>query len=115
MPAQFIVIPPLAKVSSYFREATGRPVTPSVTWSTWNKLSHESYTEIASYIRPCHSNILDSTRDGLYDTPCALMRQLLRPHGMRIDYRNNVWTLREIEEGHEKGIRTRSGCLIVWD
>ena len=115
MPAQFIVVPPLAKVSLYFREATGKSFTPFITWTSWNALSNETYTDIETYIRPCHSSIFDSTRNGNYDTPCALMRQLLRPHGLRIDYRNNVWTLREIEGDTEKGIRTKSGCLIIWD
>lgn len=114
MHAQFIVIPPLARVSAYFTEATGKPLTPNITWNRWNALSSETYDEIATYVRPCHSGILDSTRDGLYENPCTLLRQLLRPHGLRIDYRNKIWTVRTAEF-QEKGIRTRSGCVIVWE
>ena len=114
MHAQFIIIPSLHRVSACFTEATGKPLTPNCSWNTWNTISKESYDEIATYVRPCHSNILDSTRDGLYPNPCALLRQLLRPHGLRIDYRNKVWTLRDADF-QEKGIRTRSGCVVVWE
>jgi hypothetical protein len=114
MYAQFVVVPSLPKVSAFFLETTGKPLTPNCTWNSWKKISSESLDEIATYIRPCHSSILDSTRDGIYDTPCALIRQLLRPHGFRIDYRNKVWTLRT-SDFQEKGIRTRSGCIIEWD
>lgn len=115
MHAQFIVVPTLSKVSTIFKEATGKPLTSNVTWKSWNTLSKETYDDIEEYIRPCHRGILEGTIDGTHNTPCALMRQLIRPYGMRIDYRNKTWTLRDSDEDHEKGIRTRSGCIIVWD
>ena len=114
MHAQFVVVPPFSRVSAFFTEATGKPLTNNITWEKWTTLSSTTYDEIELFIRPCHSSILYSTRDGIYSTPCALMRQLLRPHGFRIEYRNNVW---KICDAHSqgKGIRTRSGCVIVWE
>jgi hypothetical protein len=113
MHAQFTVLPPLSKVSYYFKEATGKPLTTTITWNRWISLTKEMYDEIEEYIRPCHRSILLATRTGEYSTPCALFRQLLRPYKLRIDYRNNVWTLRE-RKVVETGIRTISGCTIDW-
>jgi hypothetical protein len=115
MHAQFIVVPTLSKVSIIFQEATGKPLSSNVTWKCWNKLSNETYEDIEAYIRPCHRGILEGTISGIYSTPCALIRQLIRPYGMKIDYRNKLWTLRDSDENKEKGIRTISGCVIVWD
>lgn len=112
--AQFIVIPTLARVAFFFKEATGKPLTPSVTWQSWKTLSGDIYNEILLYIRPCHRKIIEDTIDGVYTTPCAIMRQLLRPHGLRIEYRNKIWKLSQDEKGG-LCVRTLSGCIVSWN
>ena len=115
MHAQFIITPSFKKVSSIFTEATGKELSPDIIWLKWKPLSKETLDDISKYIRPCHSHILDETRNGTYDTPCQLLRQLLRPYDLRIEHRGKKWILlKQIEEEHETGIRTRSGCVINW-
>jgi len=93
--AQFSILPPLTKVAAFFKEVTGQPCEVDTTWSIWitdSDLSHY-FDEFRFWYRPCHLKILNDTVAALHVNPAPLLRQLLRPHGLGIQYRKNMWKL----------------------
>lgn len=89
--AQFVIPPPLTKVTAIFTAATGRPLQAGVGWAEWNTLPQDDLETVRPYIRPCHQRLLNETIAG--KSPLALLRQLLRPHGYRIDTEGKGWRL----------------------
>jgi hypothetical protein len=89
--SQFVVTPPLTQITLLFTSATGRPLVAGVGWSVWQKLSTDDLEAMRPYIRPCHQRVLEDTIEG--KVALALMRQLLRPHGYRIDTEGKGWRL----------------------
>jgi hypothetical protein len=81
--SQFIEIPPVGDVQGLFTAATGRPLDIGVTWTTWRPLDPDHLLEFQAYIRPCHRRIFTETLDDI-QSPCAFLRQLLKPHGFNI-------------------------------
>lgn len=115
MCAQFCAIPPLAKVEALFAAATAKQLTPGATWSEWHPISPEQYEMFRPYIRPSHQRLLNHTLSGENPTPCAFLRQLLRPHGYRIESANRCWTLRvNGDEPVEHAVRRDKTVLINW-
>ncbi len=116
MHAQFVVIPPLEKVKSLFQYSTGKELTPDVCWGNWKFPTTELYDLIRPYYRPCHSQILQETEEKIQKSPCALLRQLLRPHGYKIVASGkNTWKLVNSLDDSPKGIIVRSGKTVVWN
>ena len=89
--SQFVVTPPLTMITGLFTTATGRPLVAGVGWITWTQPATDDLEALRPYIRPCHQRILEDTIAG--KIPLALMRQLLRPHGYRIDTEGKGWRL----------------------
>jgi hypothetical protein len=115
MHEQFIVVPPLAKVTELFMRATALTAFESGTaWTKWSPLAKEDVEEFRPYIRPCHHNILNRVSSGTAKTPLVFLRQLLRPHGFLIETRKNDWILYAVGENHE-GVHTKGGKTIVWN
>ena len=95
--SQFSVIPDLAIVSEFIKEVTGCTSLLDSVWSSWlpgdpNRIA-EYLQKIRGWYRPCHLKILNETEDGLQRNPCALIRQLIRPHGLIILYQNKKWKI----------------------
>ena len=89
--SQFVVTPSLTTITALFTNATGRPFVAGVGWSEWRKIAKDDLEAVRPYIRPCHQHVLEDTIAG--KVPLALMRQLLRPHGYRIDTEGKGWRL----------------------
>lgn len=110
--AQFVVAPPLAKVGGVFFVVTGKVMTVEVGWSKWIDVSACIFDVFRPYIRPSHQKILNETIVGVQRNPCALFRQLLRPHGLRIEATSHGWILKEANAG--KGVAKKEGTTVVW-
>ena len=116
MHAQFIVIPPLGKVSDYFVKATGCEFSEDVRWSRWVSVPSEATEEFRKYIRPSHQQILNDTLSGEAENPASLLRQLLRPHEYTIRRSSKFWVLSTLKKDEEpKGTRViKEPVLIEW-
>lgn len=90
--AQFTKIPPLETIAIFFKEVTGLDLAQDVAWTKWNA-GTETLDTLRGFYRPCHLKILNDTEAGLHLNPCALLRQLLRPHNLNIEYRNKTWKI----------------------
>jgi hypothetical protein len=112
--AQFSVSPDIAVVRLFIKEVTGCPCEPDSSWSAWlpgNPTTiDECLQKIRSWYRPCHLKILNETEGGLHSNPCALIRQLLRPHGLTIQYRNKIWKIVK----SKKGVTTGDEKVVDW-
>jgi hypothetical protein len=91
--SQFVQVPPLENIQGLFTAVTGCTFEPLVTWSSWRHQGSDKYSWLEAYIRPCHQKILLETKAGIQKTPCALLRQLLRPYDYHISAKNGIWTL----------------------
>ena len=89
--AQFVVKPPLAVVGPLFSAATGHELKIGVSWDTFKIIPDDLLEAVRPYIRPCHQDVLDRTLAG--GSPLTLLRQLLRPHGFRIETTTKGWRL----------------------
>jgi hypothetical protein len=89
--AQFIVRPPLHVVVSVFRAATSRELAAGVSWMGYDAIPVELLESLRPYIRPCHQDVLDRTLAG--ESPLTLLRQLVRPHGLRIETLSKGWRI----------------------
>lgn len=108
--AQFIVKPPLTVVGSVFSAATGRNLSAGVSWIDSQAITGDLLETVRSYIRPCHQSIVDRAAAG--DSPIPLLRQLLRPHGLRIEKLQRGW--RVVDPAHPCVAHT-PGATVVWD
>jgi len=109
--SQFVISPPLDKVSSLFTMATGQRFIEGVQWSHWLNPALDTMTWLRGYIRPCHQGVLNDTIAG--KTPLTLLRQILRPHDYYIDAETGHWSLRHGKP--TKQVAVREGKVIVWD
>ena len=104
--AQFTSIPPLTKISIFFKEVTGLDPDIDVIWSAWlpgdPHVIEECLTHLRLCYRPCHLKILDDTEAGLHINPSSLLRQLLRPHGLNIQYRGSRWKIVKISQAIDR-------------
>jgi hypothetical protein len=95
--AQFSEPPPLDTIGIFIKEVTGCICEIDATWSSWSPGNPEVIDECLSsfrkHYRPCHLKILDETEAGMHSNPCALIRQLLRPHGLTVQFRNKTWKI----------------------
>ena len=112
--AQFSVTPDLLIVSTFIKEVTGSLCSPDSSWTIWlpgdPNVVNDCLTKIRSWYRPCHLKILNETEDGLHSNPCALIRQLLRPHGLTILYRNKIWKIIK----SNKGVSLNDAHVVNW-
>jgi hypothetical protein len=116
MCAQFCAIPPLAKVEALFAAATATQLNSGATWPEWHPLTAEQLEQFRPYIRPSHQRLLNSTINGENATPCAFLRQLLRPHGYKIESAARHWTLRmNGDEPVEHAVRRDRLITIAWE
>ena len=117
MHAQFIVVPPLAKIIDLFTKATGCSFNIDVKWSRWVSIPIELYEEFRKYIRPSHQQILNDTISGASETPASLLRQLLRPHDYTIRRVGKLWMLSTLKK--EEGIKgthlIKESVVIDWN
>ncbi len=111
--SQFMVVPPLAKIAPLFSKLTGCTLHIDACWSTWAMHTVEDFEWLRPYIRPCHQKILNETISREQPTPLALLRQLLRPHGMRIEQRNGQYIV-VISSPMGGGICEKEGVVIDW-
>lgn len=113
--AQFSTQPDLAVVSTFIKEVTGCLCIPESAWSTWlpgdPTIIDECLHKIRSWYRPCHLKILNETEGGLHSNPCALIRQLLRPHGLTVLHRNKMWKIVRKLNGV---CLTDAGNIVEW-
>ena len=115
MVAQFMVLPPLQKVSALFMQLTGKTLIEGISWTYWNTYEPNIIEWLRPYIRPCHQKILNETISGEQPNPLALLRQLLRPHGFRIEaeHGRSFWTVTTASPCL-KGVHVKDGVLIDW-
>jgi hypothetical protein len=92
--AQFVVLPPLSRIRIFFEAATSAKFVPEAAWHSWKPVSTDDIAWLRDYIRPSHQKILNETMDGIQDSPCSLLRQILRPHDYRIERESYGWTLK---------------------
>jgi hypothetical protein len=111
--AQFSVIPSRHRVEEVFSQATGLKLVEGAIWTQWHDICGSDLSTLKSYIRPCHQRILMETMAGQQSTPCALLRQLLRPHGWRIHSKRGHFILEKEQEG--KGVVLRAGKTLIWE
>lgn len=112
--SQFMVVPSLAKISALFLKLTGKELHMETAWSSWQSYDVAELEWLRPYIRPCHQKILNETISGEQPTALALLRQLLRPHGMRIEQKHNVWNI-TIASPVPKAIREKEGVFMDWN
>jgi hypothetical protein len=95
--AQFSELPPLDTISIFIKEVTGCSCEVDASWSSWltgdSAVVDSCLSIIRQCYRPCHLKILDETEAGMHSNPCALIRQLLRPHGLTVQFRNKTWKI----------------------
>jgi|LauGreDrversion4_2_1035121.scaffolds.fasta_scaffold417280_1 hypothetical protein len=111
--SQFMVVPPLAKVAALFLKLTGKELHVETTWSSWLTYTAEDFEWLRPYIRHCHQKIFIETISGEQPNPLALLRQLLRPHGMRVEQKHNTWSI-TVGSPMPKAIREKEGILLDW-
>jgi hypothetical protein len=97
MHAQFIVVPPLTKLTELFTKATGKPFVVGVSWMFWETCTVADFERFRKYIRPSHQKVLDEAVAGTAENPCSLIRQLLRPHNYTIRRGSRNWSLQEVK------------------
>ncbi len=115
MCAQFCAVPPLSKVESLFVAATASQLSSGVAWSEWHPVSVEQLEQFRPYIRPSHQRLLNLTVSGEHPTPCAFLRQLLRPHGFKIETTTHGWILRmNGDEPVDHAVRRNRLVTIDW-
>lgn len=115
MCAQFCALPPLTKVETLFVAATATQLSAGASWSEWKTVFPEQLEQFRPYIRPSHQRLLNLTLNGENVTPCAFLRQLLRPHGYRIESATRGWILRmNGDEPVEHAIRRDCSVTIDW-
>ncbi len=112
--AQFSVVPSRSFVEALFVKLTGRPMVPEVCWTTWYDVSSEEYYALSPYIRPCHQKILSETIEGIQKTPCALLRQFLRPYNFRIESTYHGYVLKEKTEKPSTPVLIPGKKRIIW-
>jgi len=111
---QFKEIPPLEDVKEFFTVLTGlQSFHIDATWLKWNPVNPDDIYIFRPYIRKCHQKILLDTANGIQKNPCALLRQLLRPHGFGIKYMKKRYTICEIKE-EVKTVGKKRGATVVW-
>jgi hypothetical protein len=117
MHAQFIVVPPLAKIVDIFARATGCIFTVDVKWSRWSAVTVEQIEEFRKYIRPSHQQILNDVASGKAESPASLIRQLLRPHDYTIRRVGKLWTLATLkkDEGGAGAHLIKQNVVIDWN
>lgn len=98
MHVQFIVVPPLTKVTELFVKATGKHLAAGVSWVAWEICTKENFERFRKYIRPSHQKILDDTVNGIAENPCSFLRQLLRPHNYTIRRTSRGWLLQSTKD-----------------
>ena len=113
MHAQFSVIPPLGKIQVLFKDATDKEMIPGIHWSVWKTPPSTCIEELRPYYRPCHMHILNETLENPAKTPCALLRQLLRPHNLQIQKKGSVWVLNSTVEKAAPVI-LKEGGVVDW-
>ena len=113
MHAQFSEIPPLDEVKTLFTTATGCNFILEVEWKSWLDIDPDDLFEFMPYIRPCHQKLLMDTANGEQKSPCAFLRQLLRPHGYTIHHGRINYSLQEIKEG-SKTVDKKVGKTVTW-
>ncbi len=95
--AQFSVIPDMEKISIFVKEVTGKLCEVDTTWTEWSTGNPDTIQACLTFFRtcyrPCHLKLLNELEEGNHSNPCALIRQLLRPHGLTVQYRNKVWKI----------------------
>lgn len=116
--SQFSIVPPLKQIAIFFKQVTGTECEVDATWTAWTAWTActvftqvDILEDFRPYYRPCHTKILDETASGLYKDPSRLLRQLLRPHGLTLQYRNKVWTLMKINAGLDI---TEATTVVNW-
>lgn len=108
--AQFRMIPPLTKVKELFVQVTGQDFHVGATWTVWISTATTAPFEVfRPYIRPSHSALLNTVVQAITATvppnPLPFLRQLLRPHGYKIETTPTSWILREKDDGDSPVVR----------
>jgi hypothetical protein len=107
--AQFVIVPPIGRIRKLFETATGSKFVNDVCWKSWQPVQATDYEWLYDFIRPSHQKLLVETIECVQDTPCSLLRQLLRPHDFRIERTSYGWTLKEGRKSvspHKISVRT---------
>ena len=110
--AQFVDIPPLEDIYTFFTAATGCPFMMEAEWTRWLPIDPDDVLCFVSYVRPCHQRIMLETANGDRD-PCAFLRQLLRPYGYCIVLYRKRWLLKELKE-ESKTVVKKEGATVNW-
>jgi hypothetical protein len=111
---QFKAIPSLDDIKELFKATTGCVFQVEMSWTRWITVDPDDVLCFQPYIRPCHMAILLETANGDRNA-CALLRQLLRPHGFGIvrQQGKEIWSLLELKE-NAKLVGKKAGTVIQW-
>ena len=108
------MIPPLQKVKDLFVLVTGKPFYAGVLWTAWIPTADRTPFEVfRPYIRPSHQTLLNAVIAGAY--PTAFLRQLLRPHGFKIQTTETGWCLVETAPEPKAVTVIRKPVILEWD
>ena len=112
--AQFRMIPPLLKVKELFELVTGVSFHAGVSWTAWIlPANNDPYETFRPYIRPSHHALLNSVIAGSH--PTAFLRQLLRPHGYKIQTASAGWILQDTNPESVAIRIIKQPVLLEWD
>jgi hypothetical protein len=111
--AQFGEVPPIECVSALFAKATGKKLSTDVAWTLWQSLDSTDMEWLFGYIRPCHQKLLIETISGKQKTPLSLLRQLLRPHNLRIQTETVGWSVQP-QKTRTKTVGIMPGVTVIW-
>jgi hypothetical protein len=111
--AQFVVVPPLSRISLLFEKVTACRFIKENVWKSWTPGIITDYDWLYEFIRPSHQKLLIETIEGIHVNPCSLLRQLLRPHDYRIERTTYGWTLKEGRKSSSPSkVSVRTGVMI---
>lgn len=111
----FVSVPPIDIVMPVFEALTGKSMEVGVIWGSWNSLTEEIVVLVRGYFRPCHRKAMMEALAGDQKATLTFLRQLVRPHGLKISARGSMWSLDEqVAESKGKGITVQQGVRIEW-
>lgn len=113
--AQFVVIPPLERITDVFISMTGQPLIDGASWKQWRPMVVGELMWLNGYVRPCHRAVLHKTITGAYRTPLVLLRQLLRPHEYYIDTIGGGGGWRVRRGKPMKHVEVHEGTTVEWN
>lgn len=106
----------MTKIREFFTKATGVRLAIGASWYAWLPITVPDVEVFRPYIRPSHYAVIDAASAKPDDSGaiCSFLRQLLRPHNMRIEARRGAWTVRSSEKEESGPVHIHAGVTVEW-